>query len=44
MVYQDAGRPELVRRTYAEIIRLNRLERAASTVARRGSGIEPTSI
>jgi tetratricopeptide (TPR) repeat protein len=41
VIYQDTGRPELARRTYAEIIRLNRLERAASTVARRGSGVDP---
>ena len=44
MIYQDTGRPELARRTYAEIIRLNRLERAAQTVARRGEGTEPTAL
>ena len=44
VVYQDTGRPELARRTYAEIIRLNRLERAAQTVARRGQGVEPTAL
>ena len=44
MVYQGTGRPELARRTYAEIIRINRLERAALTVARRSNGPEPLAL
>ncbi len=41
MVYQDTGRPELARRTYTEIIRINRLERAALVVARKNGGLSP---
>ncbi len=41
VVYQDTGRPELARRTYAEIIRINRLERAALIVARKNGGLSP---
>ena len=44
VVYQGTGRPELARRTYAEIIRINRLERAALTVARRSNGPEPLAL
>jgi tetratricopeptide (TPR) repeat protein len=41
VVYQDTGRPELARRTYAEIIRINRQERAALIVARKSVSLSP---
>jgi len=44
VVYQDTGRPELARRTYAEIIRINRLERAALIVARKNGGLSPMTL
>ena len=44
VVYQDTGRPELARRTYAEIIRINRLERAALIVARKNGGLSPMAL
>ena len=44
VVYQDTGRPELTRRTYAEIIRINRLERAALIVARKNGGLSPMAL
>ena len=44
VVYHDTGRPELARRSYGEIIRLNRAERAARTVARKGVGPRPEDL
>ena len=44
VVYHDTGRSELARRTYGEIIRLNRTERAARTVARIGVGPRPEEL
>lgn len=44
VVYHDTGRAELARRTYGEIIRLKRTERAARTVARIGVGPRPEEL
>jgi hypothetical protein len=44
VVYHDTGRPELARKTYAEIVRLNRAERAVRVIAREGQGPLPVEL
>lgn len=44
VVYHDTGRPELARKTYAEIVRLNRAERAVRVIARQSQGPLPVEL
>lgn len=44
VVYQNTGRQERARQTYAEIIRLDRAKRAGGAVARRGGGLKPAEL
>jgi len=44
VVYHNTDRPELARKTYAEIVRLNRAESAVQVIARQTQGPAPVDL